>query len=118
MVTETWLEKNHNEDRYELANFTANFNSRGRGRGIAAYCDDGFKHVVNINHDGFSITKLENKNLDIIGIYRSQNGNVVDIVKELTAEIDFDKNTSEREQQKQNEVECYICQMIIPLEKH
>ena len=93
MLTETWLEKNYNEDRYELANFTANFNSRGRGRGIAAYCDDGFKHVVNINHDGFSITKLENKNLDIIGIYRSQNGNVVDIVKELTAEIDFDKNT-------------------------
>ena len=83
MLTETWLEKNHNEDRYELANYNASFNSRGRGRGIAAYYDDGFKHVTNVKNDGFSITKIENPNLDIIGIYRSQNGNVVEIIKEL-----------------------------------
>ena len=46
-----------------------------------------------VNQNGFSIIKLENEKLDIIGIYRSQNGNVVNIVKELEAMIEIKKTT-------------------------
>ena len=48
---------------------------------------------MNINTDGFCITKLGNEKLDIIGIYRSQNGNVVNVVKELQAMLDSERPT-------------------------
>ena len=34
---------------------------------------------------------LESKDLDIVGIYRSQNGNIVDMIKELEGLIDNEK---------------------------
>ena len=46
---------------------------------------------MKINQDGFSITKLRNEKLDIIGIYRSQNGKVVNLVKELQTMLDFER---------------------------
>ena len=93
ILTETWLEKNKCEDEYQLAKFTACFNSVGRGRGIACYFNDKVKHVVDINHDGFSITKLKTEKMDIIGVYRSQNGNVVHIIEELQALVDTGRAT-------------------------
>ena len=94
ILTETWLEKNSKEKEYQLPNFTANFCSKGRGKGIASYSYDfGFQHVMSINQDGFSIIKLENEKMDIIGIYRSHNGNVVNIVKDLQALLDIERTT-------------------------
>ena len=49
--------------------------------------------VVDINHDGFSITKLKTEKMDIIGVYRSQNGNVVNIIEELQALVDAGRTT-------------------------
>ena len=69
ILTETWLEFKNKEEEYQLPNFTANFCCKGRGKGLASYSyDGGFQHVMNLNQDGFSITKLENETLDIIGI--------------------------------------------------
>ena len=94
ILTETWLEDKNKEEEYQLPNFTANFCSKGRGKGLASYSyDGGFQHVTNVNQDGFCITKLENETLDIIGIYRSQNGNVVNIVKGLEAMLGIEKPT-------------------------
>ena len=93
ILTETWLEENNRQDGYELPGYRSNFNSRGRGRGIASYFKDEFKHVVNIKKEGFSLTKLESEKLDIIGIYRSQNGNVVDIINVLADMMDIGRTT-------------------------
>ena len=92
-LTEIWLDENKDTDTYELLDYTANLNSRGRGKGMATYYKDRFKHAANISKDGFSISKVECKELDIIGIYRSQDGNVQDLIKELKDLIDSRKTT-------------------------
>ena len=38
---------------------------------------------MNINDDGFSITKLKSRKLDIIGVYRSQTGDLRDLTDRL-----------------------------------
>ena len=93
VLTETWLEENKSVDEYQLPKYTASFNTIGRGRGIACYHSEKFKHVVDIKQDGFSLTKLKSERLDIIGIYRSQSGNVVEIIKELEALVDTRRTT-------------------------
>ena len=94
ILTETWLEVNEtSECEYELPGYESNLNSIGRGRGIATYCKYPYKHTKNINCEGFSITKLESENLDVIGIYRSQEGNVTTLITHLESLISKGKNT-------------------------
>ena len=94
ILTETWLEEEDDDNKYSLPGYDVNLNKRGRGKGTASYLKDkNFKHELNINHDGFSISKITSSDLDIIGIYRSQNGNVMDIVTELQYLVNNEKTT-------------------------
>ena len=93
ILTETWLEEGSNVDEYHLQDFDTNFCSRGRGRGIASYYKTKFNHAVNINGAGFSISKVESNVLDIIGIYRSQEGNVMELISQLETLIDPSKTS-------------------------
>ena len=93
ILTETWLEQSKSVNEYQLPEFTACFNSVGRGRGIACYFNNKVKHVVDINHVGFSITKLKTEKIDIIGVYRSHNGSVVAIIEELQTLVDTGRTT-------------------------
>ena len=77
VLTETWLEKSEcSTEEYELQNYKSNLINVGKGRGIASYYKREFLHVKNINCEGFSLTKFESDKLDVIGVYRSQEGNV------------------------------------------
>jgi hypothetical protein len=69
ILTETLLEEGEtvNND-YDLPDYEANFNNVGRGRGIASYYKNKFKHTQNVNFGGFSISKVESDKLDVIGI--------------------------------------------------
>ena len=94
VLTETWLEQGENVNNdYDLTNYEANFNNVGRGRGIASYFNNKFKHTQNVNFGGFSISKVESDKLDIIGIYRSQEGNVQHLIEQLEALIKETKTT-------------------------
>ena len=93
ILTETWLEEGSDVNEYHLPDYDTNLNSRGRGRGIASYYNTKFNHAVNINSAGFSISKVESNMLDIIGIYRSQEGNVMDLISKLETLIDPRKTT-------------------------
>ena len=93
ILTETWLEEGSNVNEYHLQDFDTNFCSRGRGRGIASYYKTKFNHAVNINGAGFSISKVESNVLDIIGIYRSQEGNVMELISQLETLIDPSKTS-------------------------
>ena len=75
ILTETWLEVSTDVSEYHLPEYMASLNNSGRGRGIASYFKDEFGHEVNINREGFSISKLESDKMDIIGLYRSQGRN-------------------------------------------
>ena len=94
ILTETWLEEETDVKDYDLPGYCSNLNNRGRGKGIASYYkDQKFKHQVNVNENGFSISKVTSEDLDVIGIYRSQNGNVLDLVNKLQEIVDSDKPT-------------------------
>ena len=94
LLTETWLEEGDDECMYVLPGFDGKLNKRGRGKGMASYLKaNNFKHESNINHDGFCLSKISSRDLDIIGVYRSQNGNVMDIVNELQNLLNRDKTT-------------------------
>ena len=68
ILTEKWLEEKENRrDEYDLTNHISNLNSIGRGKGIAAYYNDKYKHTKNVNCEGVSITKLESGKLGVIG---------------------------------------------------
>ena len=93
ILTETWLEKDEDISKYSMTEYTVNLNSRGRGKGIASYYKGNSNHVININCEGFSMSKIESKNIDVIGIYRSQGANDKDLVEKLKKLIDERKTT-------------------------
>ena len=94
VLTETWLEHTQNEDdQYKLTEYEANLNSIGRGKGIASYYKLKMQNVTNINCEGFSITKLEAENFDIIGVYRSQGGTLTSLMSHLETLIVDGKTT-------------------------
>ena len=94
ILTETWLEQTQTlDDQYKLYDYEENLNNMGRGRGIASYFKLNFKHSRNINYEGFSITKIENDKYDIIGVYRSQEGDVMNLITQLEILITEGKTT-------------------------
>ena len=93
ILTETWLEEDQNCDGYDIPKFSSNFNNGGRGKGITSYFNKKFTHVTDIKKNGFSISLMRSDDLDVIGIYRSQDGNMQDIIQILDTLIIKPKNT-------------------------
>ena len=94
VLTETWLEQTQSTyDQYQLTDYKENLNCIGRGRGIASYFNLKFKHTQDINYDGCSISKSEAEKLDVIGIYRSQEGNIMELISKLEDLITEGKTT-------------------------
>ena len=93
ILTETWLEENEDVSKYDMTDYTTNLNSQGRGRGIASYYKKNFNHIMNINCEGFSMSKIGSKNIDVIGIYRSQGANDKDLIEKLKMLFDKEKTT-------------------------
>ena len=92
ILTETWLDEEQ-DLCYNLHNFTANFNNGGRGKGIATYFDERFTHKKNIKKSGLSVTKITSRDHDIIGVYRSQEGDKRDLINILKTLIDGSRST-------------------------
>ena len=88
ILTETWLEENQTlRDEYDISGYISNLNILGRGRGITTYFKTPYKHKENANSEGYSITKIESEKMDVIGIYRSQEGNVTSLITKLKSLI-------------------------------
>ena len=92
-MIETWLTGDTDLDQYALQNYDTSFNNRGRGKGIASYFKGDFASPVNINDEGFSITKVGNEKLNIIGVYRSQTGDLRDLTNKLQGLVDKEVTT-------------------------
>ena len=78
ILTETWLEEYQNLDDYKLPDYDENFIIGGRGKGIATYSKNKFFHKHNVKENGFSISMFQNEQIDVIGVYRSQDGEKLD----------------------------------------
>ena len=93
ILLETWLEESSDIKKYSLPRFDSNMIIRGQGKGLACYYKSEFNHAQNINYEEFCITKVEHKKLDIIGVYRSQNGDLRNVLQELQSMLDWQKTT-------------------------
>ena len=93
VLTETWLTEESLADEYSLIGYKANFNNRGRGKGIVSYYRGKFGTTRNINNDGFSISKMESEKLKVIGVYRSQDGDMANLINEIKSLVDSEKTT-------------------------
>ena len=75
-VQETWLETWEEElEQYQLEGYRAHFASQGRGRGLAAFVKEGVRSIIGISRFGeqnLQMVKVDMANVEVIGIYRSQ----------------------------------------------
>ena len=94
IFTEIWIgESGSDDEKYKLEDYRSNWNNIGRGRGLASYYNEKFKHIENVNFEGLSLSKLESEEVDVIGIYRSQEGNVTRLITEINGIIKEGKTT-------------------------
>ena len=75
-VQETWLETWEEElEQYQLEGYQAHFTSQGRGKGLAAFVKEGVRRIIGISRFGepnLQMVKVDMANVEVIGIYRSQ----------------------------------------------
>ena len=90
VLIETWL------DNTELSidGYSAHFNSAGNGKGIAVYIKDtSFKPTIDIKQEKMQITKLESIEMDIISVYRSEQGNPTELLNHIINMINAERAT-------------------------
>ena len=83
-LIETSLDEN-DESPLNLEGYKVHLTSVGNGKGIATYYNpDKFKHEKDFKKSNMQITKYTSRHLDAINVYRSYNGNTVDLLDQLT----------------------------------
>ena len=84
-LTETWLDQ---KAKFEIEGYEAHFNSVGPGKGIAIYFKAGsFNHVCDIKKEKMQLTIFESSRLDIITVYRSEQGNSSELLELIKNQI-------------------------------
>ena len=90
-LTETWLDQ---KTTMNIEGYRAHFNSIASGKGLALYLkDDAFKPVIDIKEEKMQITKLESQELEVITVYRSEQGRTLDMIQHLMSMVKPDKAT-------------------------
>ena len=75
-LQETWLQEDAISEDLQIPNFKLHLNSNGKGKGIAIYFKRSiFQHECDIKRENMQLTKFNSSELDIIVVYRSQQGN-------------------------------------------
>ena len=91
-LQETWLEDNAISEDISIPNYDLHLNSQGKGKGIAIYFkNDILKHEQDINDENMQLSKFNSTTIDIVVLYRSQNGNQKDLIKNLESMKTRDK---------------------------
>ena len=93
-LSETWLLSDNHAENLQIEGFDLQTNSVGRGRGLATYFRPGvFEHCIDIREKHFQLTKMKSKLLDVITVYRSQEGNIKTLEEDIKSLINMEKNT-------------------------
>jgi hypothetical protein len=90
-LSETWLDQ---QTPFNINGYKSHYNSIGPGKGLALYYkSEIFKPGPEIKEEKMQISKLESKEVDIIIVYRSEQGNLTDLVEHLKKLINTGVNT-------------------------
>ena len=80
-VSETWLNIN---ESIEITGFKEYLNSTGPGKGLAIFIkDDTFQHRINITEEKMQITLVGSNDIDVIIVYRSEQGSTQQLIQHL-----------------------------------
>ena len=94
ILAETWIPgKADVSSKYNLKSYEAHLNSSGRGKGLAIFYKEEDKNIFDHNEENIDITKIESEEIDVIAIYRSQEGSVVSLIQKVKDIINFSKST-------------------------
>ena len=90
-LSETWLDQ---KTTFNINGYKSHYNSIGPGKGLALYYkDEIFKSGPEIKEDKMQITKMQSKEVDVIIVYRSEQGNLTDLAEHLKKLISNEVNT-------------------------
>ena len=79
-LQETWLEEDTNIEDLKIPDYDLHLNSKGKEKGIAIYFkQEIFKHIKDIKQENMQLSKFESSIIDIVVIYRSQDGNYIEL---------------------------------------
>jgi endonuclease/exonuclease/phosphatase (EEP) superfamily protein YafD len=91
-LQETWLEDDSATELFEIPNYELHLNSNGRGKGIAIYFKkDTIRHVMDIKEENMQLSKFTSDVIDLVVLYRSQNGSHSALIEILETLIDREK---------------------------
>ena len=89
--SETWLEQ---KTILHINRYNAHFNSIGSGKGLAIFIkDDTFKPIMDIKQEKMHVTKFQSQDLDLIIVYRSDQGNTKELLQHLENLVNKDMAT-------------------------
>ena len=75
-LQETWLQEDAISEDLQIPNFQLHLNSNGKGKGVAIYFKETiFQHECDIKKENMQLTKFNSSELNVIVVYRSQQGN-------------------------------------------
>ena len=93
-LSETWLMSDENIDNIKIDGYVLQLNGVGRGKGVATYFRQNiFHHSQDIKERYFQLTKLISESLDVISLYRSHEGQIDQLLNEITDIISWEKTT-------------------------
>ena len=87
---ETWQESNRNDGTLSIEEFKLHLNSFGPGKGLAIYYKSNCcQPEIILNDQNLQISKLSGDKIDVIAVYRSNDGSQTDLVtkvKDITSQ--------------------------------
>ena len=92
-LVETSME-NDDSQEWIIPGYSANFVNVGNGKGIATYCKlELFKYEQDFKQQNMQVMKFTSPELDSINVYRSNNGNSVELLNIMVGMISKGKTT-------------------------
>ena len=80
-LSETWLDQ---KTILNINGYNAHFNSIGPGKGLVLYWkDNAFQPALDIKQEKMQLTKLKSSELEVIAVYRSDQGNTLELIQHL-----------------------------------
>ena len=94
VLAETWIPKDMDKtSEFEIEDYAVHLNSTGRGKGLAVFYKMEIEEVRDHDEDYINITMIESKELDVVAVYRSNDGSFDKLIGKLLNILDLSKST-------------------------
>ena len=94
ILGETWIPRDiERTNEYEIDGFYSHMNNSGRGKGLALFQKEESTNITNHNAENINVTKIEGIELNIIAIYRGQEGSLSRLIEILENILGQSKTT-------------------------